>query len=133
MTKVIAGVSVNPDNLLKVSFNNDSFNMDELLEILASYRLKRRYHRLKDGTFISLGEQQLGALADFVESAGLKAGSEDTVELPPIRAIIEPSASQAGVTSVELPPIQPVASARSAAAEARSAETVELPPIHPVR
>lgn len=59
--------------------------------------------------------------------------AQDTVELPPIRAIIEPSASQAVVTSVELPPIQPVASARSAAAQARSAETVELPPIHPVR
>ena len=87
MTKVTAGVSVNPDNLLKVSFNNDNFNMDELLEILASYRLKRRYHRLKDGTFVSLGEQQLGALADFVESAGLKAGSEDTVELPLSKAM----------------------------------------------
>ena len=59
--------------------------------------------------------------------------AQDTVELPPIRAIIEPSASQAVVTSVELPPIQPVTSARSAAAQARSAETVELPPIHPVR
>lgn len=59
--------------------------------------------------------------------------AQDTVELPPIRAIIEPSASQAVVTSVELPPIQPVASVRSAAAQARSAETVELPPIHPVR
>lgn len=59
--------------------------------------------------------------------------AQDTVELPPIRAIIEPSASRAVVTSVELPPIQPVASARSAAAQARSAETVELPPIHPVR
>ena len=58
--------------------------------------------------------------------------AQDTVELPPIRAIIEPSASQAVVTSVELPPIQPVASVRSAAAQARSAETVELPPIHPV-
>ena len=59
--------------------------------------------------------------------------TQDTVELPPIRAIIEPSASRAVVTSVELPPIQPVASVRSAAAQARSAETVELPPIHPVR
>ena len=59
--------------------------------------------------------------------------AQDTVELPPIRAIIEPSASRAVVTSVELPPIQPVASVRSAAAQARSAETVELPPIHPVR
>ena len=59
--------------------------------------------------------------------------TQDTVELPPIRAIIEPSASQAVVTSVELPPIQPVASARSAAAQSRSVETVELPPVQPVR
>ena len=61
--------------------------------------------------------------------------TQDTVELPPIRAIVEPSvsASQAVVASVELPPIQPVASARSAAAQSRSVETVELPPVQPVR
>ena len=87
MTKVRAGVSLSDDNLLKVTFANDSFDMTELLEILGSYRLKRRYHRLKDGTFVSLGEQQLGALADFVDSAGIRQGSENTVELPLSKAM----------------------------------------------
>lgn len=71
MPKVSAGVSVNDENLLEVSFNAQDLNIEELLAILASYRKKRRYHRLKDRTFVTLGEQQLSALADFVESTGL--------------------------------------------------------------
>ena len=87
MARVTAGVSINDSNLLEVSFRNQSFNFDELLDILASYRLKRRYHRLKDGTFVSLADQQLSGLADFVESAGIKKnmaveGEDQTVELP---------------------------------------------------
>ena len=84
MAKVTAGVSVNDENLLEVSFRNQDFDFDELLDILASYRLRRRYHRLKDGTFVSLADQQLSGFADFVESAGIKKHMADgqTVELP---------------------------------------------------
>ena len=71
MPKVTAGVSVNDANLLEVSFSAKDLNFDEMLDILASYRQKKRYHRLKDRTFVTLGEQQLQALADFVESTGL--------------------------------------------------------------
>ena len=87
MAKVTAGVSVNDMNLLEVSLKNQDFDFDELLDILASYRLKRRYHRLKDGTFVTLGEQQLGALADFVESAGIEKTGSETVELPLSKAM----------------------------------------------
>ncbi len=87
MTKVTAGVNVSDEKLLQVSFANDSFNIEELLDILGSYRLKRRYHRLKDGTFVSLGEQQLGALADFVESAGIRKASDNVVEMPLSKAM----------------------------------------------
>ena len=90
MAKVTAGVSVNDENLLEVSFRNQNFDFDELIDILASYRLKRRYHRLKDGTFVSLADQQLGGLADFVESAGIRKNSIDggeTLELPRSQAM----------------------------------------------
>jgi len=87
MAKVTAGVSVNDENMLEVSLENQDFNMNELLEILSSYRLKRRYHRLKDGTFISLEEQQLGGLADFVENAGIKGDNSNVVELPLGKAV----------------------------------------------
>ena len=71
MPKVTAGVSVNDENLLEVSFKAEELDFQEMMEILASYRKKRRYHRLKDRTFVTLGEQQLSALADFVENTGL--------------------------------------------------------------
>ena len=88
MPKVTAGVSVSGDNLLEVTFSSKDIDFDEIMDILSSYRQKRRYHRLKDGTFVTLGEQQLGALADFAESTGLRKGrkvsadGEEKVELP---------------------------------------------------
>ncbi|MBR2216141.1 MAG: DEAD/DEAH box helicase [Selenomonadaceae bacterium] len=86
MAKVTAGVSVNDDNLLEVTFNTDEVDFDELMDILASYRQKRRYHRLKDGTFITLEEQQLASLSDLVDHMGIRKGAkgvEDmTVKLP---------------------------------------------------
>ena len=87
MPRVTVGVSVNSDNLLEVSFANQNFDFDELIALLGSYRLKRRYHRLKDGTFVSLGEQQLGALADFVESAGVRKGEGGKAVVPLAKAM----------------------------------------------
>ncbi len=77
MPKVTAGVSVNDMNLLEVTFSAKGIDFDELMDILADYRQKRRYHRMKDGTFVTLGEQQLSGLADFVENTGLKKGMAD--------------------------------------------------------
>ncbi|WP_051650071.1 DEAD/DEAH box helicase [Selenomonas sp. AB3002] len=90
MPKVTAGVSVNDDNLLEVSFKAEDLDFKEMMDILASYRKKRRYHRLKDRTFVTLGDQQLAALAEFVENTGLgkknvKAG--ETAVLPLAQAM----------------------------------------------
>ena len=85
LPQITAGVSVNDDNLLEVTFGGADLSVDEIMAILSDYREKRRYHRLKDGTFVSLGTQQLSALADFVENTGLdkkKAQDGDHVVLP---------------------------------------------------
>ena len=85
MPKVTAGVSVNDMDLLEVTFNMKDLDFNELMDILDSYRQKRRYHRLKDKTFVTLGEQQMQALSDFVDNAGItRANAADggTVELP---------------------------------------------------
>ena len=91
MPKVTAGVSVNQDNLLEITFSTENIDFDEILAILHDYREKRRYHRMKDGTFVTLGDQQLSGLADFVETTGLKKGAADeanTVELPLSNAMV---------------------------------------------
>ena len=85
MPKVSAGVSVNDMDLLEVTFNMKDLDFSELMDILDSYRAKRRYHRLKDKTFVTLEEQQMQAIADFVENVGItRANATDgaTVELP---------------------------------------------------
>jgi SNF2 family DNA or RNA helicase len=84
MTGLSVGVSVNEHNLLEVSVRNQDFDFDELINILASYQKKQRYHRLKDGTFVTLAEQQMGLVSDLVDSMGLEKGmlEGDKVELP---------------------------------------------------
>ncbi|MBR1552623.1 MAG: DEAD/DEAH box helicase [Schwartzia sp.] len=82
MPPVTLGVSVNQDSLLELTFSGGDFDFDELIEILRSYRLKRRYHRLKDNTFLSLDGEGLSALAEFAEETGLAKRKGEKAELP---------------------------------------------------
>jgi len=51
------GVKVESD-LLTIDLKNVEINRDELEEIMTKYVLKKKYHRLKDGSFIRLEENQ---------------------------------------------------------------------------
>jgi len=59
------------NNLLNIDFSNLDFNLDELKEIMTKYRLKKKYHRLKDGSFLSLEEndtmQFIEAITDKID------------------------------------------------------------------
>ena len=44
------------NNLLEIDFSNLNINVDELQEIMEKYSLKKKYHKLKDGSFINLEE-----------------------------------------------------------------------------
>ena len=79
---VSMGVHITDDNLLQLELKGQNFDFAELVELLGSYRQKRKYHRLKDGTFVSLEEQQLAALADFFTDAGITKAEGDGVTLP---------------------------------------------------
>lgn len=89
MNRITAGVSVNDNNLLEMRLQSDDLDMDEIFAIIASYRKKRRYHRMKDGTFITLEEQQLSAVAELVDSLGVRKGAVngENVEIPLSRAM----------------------------------------------
>ncbi len=52
------------NNLLKVDFENIDFDIKELKDIMAKYKLKKKYHRLKDGSFIKLEENET---IDFID------------------------------------------------------------------
>ncbi len=87
MPPVTIGVSLQKDNLLEVKLSARDLDFDELVGILRSYRLKRRYHRLKDGSFVTLGEQQMDALADLVETTGIRGGAGQVTNLPLAQAL----------------------------------------------
>lgn len=87
MDNVTAGISVNDHNMLEMTLKHADVQLAELLEILASYRLKRRYHRLKDGTFIPLESEELSTIANFMENVALKADDKsDVIRLPLAKA-----------------------------------------------
>ena len=54
-TSVNIGVRIE-NNLLDIDFSNWKINVEELQEIMKKYKLKKKYHRLKDGSFINLEE-----------------------------------------------------------------------------
>ena len=46
------------NNLLTVDLENLNIDIKELEEIMAKYELKKKYHKLKDGSFVNLEENQ---------------------------------------------------------------------------
>ena len=70
--KVSVGVSVS-GNLLDLNISTEDIDQKELLDILRSYREKKKYYRLKSGEFVSLKGQELGMLSELM----------DTLHLPP--------------------------------------------------
>lgn len=63
--QVKVGVSVESD-LMNLTIGSTDVSPEELLEILRSYQRKKRYHRLKSGDFVNIGEDifELGAMID---------------------------------------------------------------------
>ena len=53
------------NNLLEIDLSNINFDIQELKEIMAKYKLKKKYHRLKDGSFLKLEENET---IDFMDS-----------------------------------------------------------------
>ncbi len=65
-------------NLLALDIDTDGLDREELLSVLYGYDLKKKYVRLKDGSFLNLEENEgLGQAAALISNLGL---SEDEIE-----------------------------------------------------
>lgn len=53
------------NNLLQIDFSNIDFDPQELKEMMQKYHLKKKYHRLKDGSFLNLEENET---MEFIDS-----------------------------------------------------------------
>ncbi|MCC8068091.1 MAG: SNF2 helicase associated domain-containing protein, partial [Clostridiales bacterium] len=69
--KVSVGVSVS-SGFLDLDITTEDVPSEELLDLLNSYREKKNYYRLKDGSYVNLDDQSLELLAELMDSMHLK-------------------------------------------------------------
>lgn len=87
--KMSVGISVSK-NLLNLSISTQDVPPEELLDILKSYRQKKRYYRLKNGDFLSLDEEgSLQTLAEMMDTLRMspKELMKGNVKIPLYRAL----------------------------------------------
>lgn len=65
------GVSIK-SGLLDISIQADQLPYEELDEILNSYKMRKRYHRLRDGSFMELEDSSLSVLSELADGLQMK-------------------------------------------------------------
>ena len=87
--RVRIGLSVH-SNLVDLTVAADDLPPRELHALLASYRLKRHYHRLSDGSFVDLQGLDLEEVSAVVDELGITAKqlAKGTVEVPSYKAFL---------------------------------------------
>lgn len=90
---ISVGLSIKSD-ILKLEFSSEDFDLKELKRLLKSYRKKIKYHRLKDGSFLRLDDDEgitkiaeAADALDLFEKSGAKTGGDGGFELPKYRAL----------------------------------------------
>lgn len=86
--KVSIGVTVK-SNLLDLTVHSDDYDFAELKDVLKSYHLKKRYHRLKNGDFLNLEENSMATLMEMMDMMQLsvKELTKGKLKIPAYRAL----------------------------------------------
>ena len=82
----IGNIGIKLENdLLKIDLSKIDFDIEEIRSIMQKYKLKKRYHRLKDGSFLDLEENEtmdfIGSLLEN-EDISYKQIQEGEIEIP---------------------------------------------------
>ncbi|MCC5465900.1 SNF2 helicase associated domain-containing protein [Pelosinus baikalensis] len=88
--RVSAGVKLNTKtDMLEFSLYYEDMQPSELFALLASYKLKKRYHRLENGAFIPLDSTDLQIVNTLLEQLELNPADIENkgIELPKYRAM----------------------------------------------
>jgi len=67
-----SNVSLNKDNLLEFSFSIEGVDNIELSNVFSSLREKKKYHRLKNGSFVLLDSNNISKVAQMIEYLNIK-------------------------------------------------------------
>lgn len=87
--KVSVGVSLSGD-MLNMTLEAEGMSKEDLADILGRYDRKKKYHRLKNGDFIQMDDEDMQALADLQEGLGFTDKQllrDETMEIPRFRAL----------------------------------------------
>lgn len=91
-------------DLLEVSFQYNDLKDEELSEIFQALNLKKKYYRLKDGSFLDLNQPELESIALLLENLDLSAEDlgKQELTLPKYRALyIENYLRQANLPGIQ--------------------------------
>lgn len=82
------GIKIKND-LLNVSLETLGMSLDEVLSVLEAYKERKKYYRLKDGSFVNIDEAGVQELADIIDGLDLTDKEKDKgeVTLPKYRAL----------------------------------------------
>lgn len=86
--KISVGVSVESD-LMNLTISSENISKEELYEVLKSYRKKKKYHRLKNGDFLGVQNQEMELLDQLVSAMGISAKdfTKENMKIPMYRAL----------------------------------------------
>ena len=86
--KTSIGVKVN-NNLLELDFTSLPIDKKEIKDVLQKYKLNKKYHRLKDGSFINLeNNKDIDFLSTLIEGLDISYKNlEENIHLPVNRAL----------------------------------------------
>ena len=86
--QIAVGVRLESD-LLHIDLDTKDLPLDEAMDALEQYRQKRKYYRMKDGSFLKLEDAGFSELAEMVEGLGLsrKDLSKGEITVPKYRAL----------------------------------------------
>ncbi|MDR1913146.1 MAG: SNF2 helicase associated domain-containing protein, partial [Clostridiales bacterium] len=76
-------------NFLQVQMKNSEYSFLELMEALENLRAKKKFHRLKNGRFIDLTDENVSAVSELIESLDLskKEVSGQMAVMPKYRSL----------------------------------------------
>src|SRR5699024_10790680 len=88
LRKINVGVRIEND-LLNIDFTNLDFDEKELVEILKNYNLKKKYYRLKDGSFVNMDSDGVNTLVSIARELNLSLKDFDgtNIKVPKFRAL----------------------------------------------
>ena len=77
------------NNFLEIDFDDLGLDENELKDIFKRYKLKKKYYRLKDGSFINIDSNGIGSLVNLAKTLNIteKDIVKGDVEIPTYRAL----------------------------------------------